>query len=101
MTDAAIVAEGIGKRFGPVPALDGVDLVLPAGGVLGLQGPNGAGKPDTGLWHFFAFRRRGSPSTAVPPAVTRQVIKVDRLGTELGRRAECRCTRVQRRSCRP
>src|SRR5215472_7275331 len=44
MTDAAIVAEGIGKRFGPVLALDGVDLVLPAGGVLGLLGPNGAGK---------------------------------------------------------
>ncbi len=44
MTDAAIVAEGIGKRFGPVPALEGVDLVLPAGGVLGLLGPNGAGK---------------------------------------------------------
>ncbi len=44
MTDAAIVAEQIGKRFGPVPALDGVDLVLPAGAVLGLLGPNGAGK---------------------------------------------------------
>ena len=44
MTDAAIVAEGIGKRFGPVPALEGVDLMLPAGGVLGLLGPNGAGK---------------------------------------------------------
>jgi ABC-type multidrug transport system ATPase subunit len=44
MTEAAIVAEGLGKRYGPVTALDGVDLVLPAGGVLGLLGPNGAGK---------------------------------------------------------
>ena len=44
MADAAIVAEGLGKRFGPMLALDGVDLVLPAGGVLGLLGPNGAGK---------------------------------------------------------
>lgn len=44
MADAAIVAEGLGKRFGPVPALDEVDLELPAGGVLGLLGPNGAGK---------------------------------------------------------
>jgi ABC-2 type transport system ATP-binding protein len=44
MADAAIVAEGLGKRFGPVLALDSVDLELPAGGVLGLLGPNGAGK---------------------------------------------------------
>jgi len=44
MTEAAIAAEGLGKRYGPVTALDGVDLVLPAGGVLGLLGPNGAGK---------------------------------------------------------
>ena len=47
MADAAIVAEGLGKRFGPVLALDGVDLELPPGVVLGLLGPNGAGKTTT------------------------------------------------------
>src|SRR5215472_4745915 len=41
---AAIVAESLGKRFGPVAALAGVDLELPARGVLGVLGPNGAGK---------------------------------------------------------
>ena len=47
MADPAIVAEGLGKRFGAVTALDGVDLELPAGGVLGVLGPNGAGKTTT------------------------------------------------------
>ncbi|HEX9697464.1 MAG TPA: ATP-binding cassette domain-containing protein [Actinomycetota bacterium] len=44
MSEAAIVAEGLTKRFGEVEALKGVDLLVPAGSVVGLLGPNGAGK---------------------------------------------------------
>ena len=39
-----ILAVGLARRFGPVPALDGVDLVAPPGGVTVVLGPNGAGK---------------------------------------------------------
>ena len=40
----AVVAEGLRKRYGPMWALDGFDLAVPAGTVYGLLGPNGAGK---------------------------------------------------------
>ena len=44
MSEPALRASGLGKRFGRSVALDGVDLELPAGASLAVLGPNGAGK---------------------------------------------------------
>ena len=45
MTDAASIAiTGLTKRFGPVTAVDGVDLDAAAGEFLALLGPSGSGK---------------------------------------------------------
>ncbi|MEV0430208.1 ATP-binding cassette domain-containing protein [Micromonospora sp. NPDC050495] len=44
MTTFEVVAEGLGKRYGPTRALDKLDLTVPGGTVHGLLGPNGAGK---------------------------------------------------------
>jgi ABC-2 type transport system ATP-binding protein len=38
---------GVVKRFGPVTALDGLDLTVAEGEVHGFLGPNGAGKTTT------------------------------------------------------
>ena len=40
----AVEVEGVAKRFGKQPALDGVSLRIRRGEVYGLLGPNGAGK---------------------------------------------------------
>jgi len=42
-----IVARGLFKRFGRIEAVRGIDLLVPAGQVLGFLGPNGAGKSTT------------------------------------------------------
>ncbi|HEY7007956.1 MAG TPA: ATP-binding cassette domain-containing protein [Jatrophihabitantaceae bacterium] len=44
MTNYAIEAEALTKRFGDTQALAGIDLAVRPGTVLGVLGPNGAGK---------------------------------------------------------
>jgi D-xylose transport system ATP-binding protein len=75
MSDPILSARGLSKRFGPVQALDGVDLEVRAGEVLALVGDNGAGKStlvksisgihdvDSGEFVF-----EGSPASIKGPA---------------------------------
>jgi lipooligosaccharide transport system ATP-binding protein len=43
----AVRLRGVVKRYGPVTAVDGLDLDVPEGTCVGLLGPNGAGKSTT------------------------------------------------------
>jgi ABC-2 type transport system ATP-binding protein len=44
---SAVDLDGVVKRFGPVTAVDGIDLAIRPGEVVALLGPNGAGKTST------------------------------------------------------
>ena len=46
-TSALLELRGVGKRFGGVVAVNGLDLTVEAGEVRGLIGPNGSGKTTT------------------------------------------------------
>jgi ABC-2 type transport system ATP-binding protein len=43
----AVDLHSVVKRFGPVTAVDGINLQIRAGEVVALLGPNGAGKTST------------------------------------------------------
>jgi lipooligosaccharide transport system ATP-binding protein len=47
MAELAIRLRGVVKRYGPITAVDGLDLDVPEGTCVGLLGPNGAGKSTT------------------------------------------------------
>jgi lipooligosaccharide transport system ATP-binding protein len=47
MPAPAVLLRGVVKRFGPITAVDGLDLEVPTGTCVGLLGPNGAGKSTT------------------------------------------------------
>ncbi|MEJ7893358.1 MAG: ABC transporter ATP-binding protein [Solirubrobacteraceae bacterium] len=42
-----IEIRGVVKRYGPITAVDGLDITVPEGTCVGLLGPNGAGKSTT------------------------------------------------------
>jgi ABC-2 type transport system ATP-binding protein len=62
-----LTANKLSKSYGGVPALDALDLEVPAGEVLCLLGPNGAGKTTT-LNLFLGFTRPSSGAAYVGAA---------------------------------
>ncbi|TMV44934.1 ABC transporter ATP-binding protein [Paenibacillus mesophilus] len=44
MTQPIVVCEQVTKRYGKKAALDGLDVTIPAGRIVGVLGPNGCGK---------------------------------------------------------
>jgi len=77
---AVIEAVGLIKRYGPVVAVDDLNLTIPSGEVYGLLGPNGSGKTTTilmllGLTEPTAGQVRvlGDDPSRNPLAVKRQV----------------------------
>lgn len=78
-SDPTISVEGVHKYFGPVKALQGVDLFVPDGKVLALLGPNGAGK--TTLVHILTtlYRPDRGRATVAGLDVTTQRAKLRQL----------------------
>lgn len=56
-TSTPIVAEGLSKRLGAIPAVDGLNLEVAAGEVFGFLGPNGAGKTTTTMRLLLGYLR--------------------------------------------
>ena len=44
MTELAIETRGLTRRFGPLTAVNQLDLSIPTGSIYGFLGPNGSGK---------------------------------------------------------
>ena len=66
---AAIELKGVVKRFGPITAVDGLDLEVPAGICLGLLGPERRRQVhDDAAAHGPGDRRRGRDARARPRA---------------------------------
>ncbi len=72
----AIEASGLRRTFGDVVAVDGVDLDVPAGAVLGLLGPDGAGKSTLIRMLATVLRPDAGDARIQGFSVTRQAGKV-------------------------
>jgi ABC-2 type transport system ATP-binding protein len=76
---SVIEATGLSKAFGPVKALDGLDLSVPRGTVCALLGPNGAGKTTAVRILATLTRPDAGTATVAGHDVTREPRKVREL----------------------
>ena len=75
---AAILAQGLTKRYGETVAVDSLDLRIQRGEVFGLLGPNGAGKTTTILMLLGLTEPTGGSARIVGLDPTRRAIEVKR-----------------------
>jgi lipooligosaccharide transport system ATP-binding protein len=80
MSELAIRLRGAVKRYGPITAVDGLDLDVPLGTCVGLLGPNGAGKSTT---------MRLLTAQAIPDAGELEVLGHQLPADSKAARAEC------------
>lgn len=74
----AIEAHGLSKTFGPVRAVDQVDLQVEPGGIYGFLGPNGAGKTTTIRILMGLYRPSGGTARVLGHDSQREAVAVHR-----------------------
>ncbi|NYH41678.1 ABC-2 type transport system ATP-binding protein [Micromonospora jinlongensis] len=82
MDDTAVRLTGLTRRFGPVRAVDGLDLTIARGSTVALLGPNGAGK-TTAISIMLGLDAADSGTATVfgrPPA---EAVRAGQVGTML------------------
>ena len=78
----AVRVRGLRKTFGPVVAVDSLDLTVAPGEVVAFLGPNGAGKSTT-LDVVLGFTRPDAGTAAVLGVAPREAVRAGRVGAVL------------------
>ena len=78
----AVHVVGLRKTFGPVVAVDSLDLTVAPGEVVAFLGPNGAGKSTT-LDVVLGFTRAEAGTATVLGVAPREAVRAGRVGAVL------------------
>jgi ABC-2 type transport system ATP-binding protein len=80
MTAPALSVSRLTKKYGDRPAVDNIDIELPAGVVAGFVGPNGAGKTTTMAMLLGLVRPTAGTGTVLGHSIDRPADYLDRVG---------------------